>query len=336
MFGVETTTKTEDTLDQYKRRVNSIIKHAGDPVSWPEWMERKYGIWSYSTFRTYKAAASAWLLIQAEEAKKHNPRKLLIIENILDQIKNIDVSKYKKRGSAGSSLRAKNISDEESLKIINKLHEYTQQGRKYAPMAVALFYSTPHLGFRPCEWLKVENDKIQYENGRPYIRVKNAKETNGRSHGEYRTLNLEKFDSDHIKYFSTILEKIYIFKIQGKDDYLIKQASKMLRKARQELWPRRKKNNITLYSCRHQFAGNAKKFFGSLYTATMMGHGIVDTCHRSYGYFRKGGVRCVNNDNTISMPQPDMNEMKRVRASKRPSFDIERIRPSDNSLTMKF
>jgi len=149
-------------------------------------------------------------------------------------------------------------------------------------------------GLRPFEWFDAQIIDID---GSPYLRVKNAKNTNGRANGDYRHLNLEEMDPNDIRYIKTHLQVIQTIKMSaGGDDALSRKkynsyyssCRRRLNIVVRRLWPDREKYP-TLYSLRHQFIANTKADGFTLEEiAALCGQASAQTSAVHYGRKQNG------------------------------------------------
>ncbi|MGH8156541.1 MAG: hypothetical protein ACREPQ_00345 [Rhodanobacter sp.] len=143
------------------------------------------------------------------------------------------------------------------------------------------------VGLRPAEWLRA--GLIQLD-GQPALRVANAKHTNGRANGEYRTLVLERVTSEEIEHIDDLLYMLVeMEKLPGYDfDRHMKQLQAYMRTVTRRCLGKRSRYP-TLYSGRHQFVADAKsghRSHGEI--AALVGHGSDRTATTHYGRAAKG------------------------------------------------
>ncbi len=120
------------------------------------------------------------------------------------------------------------------------------------------------------------------------MKIQNAKNTNGRSHGETRTLVLKNVKEEDLLAIRNHLNNIRMFLGMDEYDYFYNGCAIALYKACRQCWPRRKRH-ITLYSTRHQFSANAKSSgFSRQEVAAMMGHAVDITATIHYGRKQAG------------------------------------------------
>lgn len=135
-------------------------------------------------------------------------------------------------------------------------------------------------GLRPVEWLGARLVIIE---GRPALLVENAKSTNGRAHGKFRTLHLMDTEPLHLKAIHVLLQIFGNLEREGQWERARRGCVKTLHRACRSLRPSRKRFP-TLYSARHQFAADAKASgLTPAELAALMGHGVADTAAEHYG-----------------------------------------------------
>ncbi|MDQ2077513.1 hypothetical protein [Marinimicrobium sp. ABcell2] len=152
-------------------------------------------------------------------------------------------------------------------------------------------------GMRPVEWSRCQVEIITDPKTQTVdeiiIVIQNAKATNGRAHGETRTL---RFTSSRltpqeiqalINHWRYTERKV----ADGSFPLFQRDAGKKMQYAARKLWPR-KKRRITLYSTRHQSMANGKASgLPRAVIAAMHGHATDRTCGDHYGrkQFGKAG-----------------------------------------------
>ncbi len=176
------------------------------------------------------------------------------------------------------------------------------------PTAAAFLMATACAGLRPVEWASASFDHV---GDRFRVRVRNAKHTNGRAHGEFRTLWFESLDFQNIM---AIRQTITAFReAAGRNavDAMQEQIERAFRTANDALWPRRRKS-ITPYTLRHQFAARVKLAYRSEEVAALMGHATDLTAFTHYA--RRS--RSTSGDVGPPLPKPDPVEVERVRLAR--------------------
>ncbi len=86
---------------------------------------------------------------------------------------------------------------------------------------------------------------------------------------------------------------------------------RLLRNACKQIWPRRKER-YALYSCRHEFAAQARRVYTLQEVAALMGHGSDATATQHYGRPTRAHRRLVAAA-PFPLPEPNPEEVARVR-----------------------
>lgn len=157
---------------------------------------------------------------------------------------------------------------------------------KWAIPSVAWMAANNIVGLRPIEWKSAHIDVVD---GETILVVVNAKNTNGRSHGELRHLNLTKINEAELRLIMRQLHIAGKYNINDAtwDRYYNAVRLTIYHMARKVLSNRRK--YPTLYSTRHQFAANAKSAnLGKSEIAALMGHAVDTTATMHYGRKKHG------------------------------------------------
>lgn len=310
MFGVNAPTKTEDTIRQYTRDVKSIANNVSSLEEIPNYFMNNSNIWAKATFRKYRAGILCYLglkLMRKEEANQPSNH----IVKVIDELKRIPSNLYNKKGAAGASFRKKSITIEERLKLIAELNKLEKSGCKWASLGASMFELNIYLGLRPCEFWKVEKNKILHDGEGSFLEIRNAKTTNGRSHGETRKIRLDdSLSAADINFINSVFANIQEVQDKGEEKRAKRAIPDVIRVAFRKAWPRRSRRIISLYSARHQFAANIKKKLGYKNCAALMGQRSNLTCQVHYGKRTKGTVG-MRKDGSIIV-SADKNDLARV------------------------
>lgn len=272
-------TKTPETVAVYSKRAKMLIRKAKEELVIPEgesldprqfvaWLIQKKPELAKTSWRQYKSAVICFLEgIGTEEGVE-----------ALDFIREVGSAGSSKTSEKTSGTKLKRVPWRDFLKITDYLRKF--EGKWHKPLLDWIISSTL-TGLRPQEWARAELIDLA-EGGRALL-VKNAKHTNGRAHGENRTLLLTGLSSDEMETISKHLERTKNWAGMSQFDSLYDGCALTLYHLCRKLWPRRSKH-ITLYSCRHQFSANAKASgFSTVEIAAMMGHAVDTTAVRHYG-----------------------------------------------------
>lgn len=175
-------------------------------------------------------------------------------------------------------------------------------------------------GLRPVEWRQAV-----YDSEEDKLIIKNAKNTNGRSHGEFRTIYLDHVPEKEKALIIKHSELSLAFSNSGDEAWesYYQGCSNLLKYTCDIIWPKREKHP-TLYSARHQFSANLKASgCKPAEIAALMGHAVDDTAMTTYGK-KINGTRGIR-------PKVDQEELKKVKKSKNNLvFNIEEMIKNTN------
>jgi integrase len=117
----------------------------------------------------------------------------------------------------------------------------------------------------------------------PVLIVRNAKATNGRAHGDSRTLLLAELEPVLLDAILSLIRIISEHIATGASfAELQKSMSNAVYRESRKCWPRRE-NHISLYTMRHQFSANMKATeIGRQELAAIMGHATDRTAGLHY------------------------------------------------------
>lgn len=224
-----------------------------------------------ATVRQYRASLK-FFSEREHENKKVNNDYLSKINQILDSIKGGDKKNLEDRTSSAKQKHLK----EDKLKII--IEELKNSKSSWSKMTIVWLQAAVNTGLRPIEWIDAK-----YDDERDCLIVKNAKNTNSRAHGEYRTLYLSHIDEKTRKNIKNHLLISQLHKQKGGWIQYYRGCSTLLRRTCKKLFPRSKKH-ISLYSGRHQYSANLKASgLKSNEIAALMGHSTDETAMETYG-----------------------------------------------------
>lgn len=248
------------------------------------------------SFRLYKAAATHVFKTKQSQGDEQAAGAIELLTHIHDgeeeRITRKDELRRKrvelrKRRPRGPRQKVKRFSKADAKTLVAHLAGMkTSNGEASA----AWFISTMLTGLRPCEWeaARLSNDYRMIKT----LIVVNAKNTNGRSHGQTRTLVLSGITDQQMvvleKHMSTVRKNA---QDPGGFDRLYHNCRTCIRSAADHLWPNRTKH-ATLYTARHMFSADAKTAFDKVGVAAMMGHASIDTAGENYApaWSGSGGV----------------------------------------------
>lgn len=186
----------------------------------------------------------------------------------------------KKRTSA---LRAKSVRDQEYLDLDRAL---AKSRSAYSGALRHWLIADKYVGLRPCEWIDAS---LNASVPPPILTIKNAKNSNGRTHGKYRRLKLVRVPPKDVQVIQRHIATVQAFTRQGRYLQYYTNCAVLLRRYSAQLRRNGRPVHICLYSSRHQFAANAKTTLPSrIEVAAAMGHASVDTAGENYGRRAQG------------------------------------------------
>jgi len=248
------------------------------------------------TWRTYKAAIRAQLeCLLAEGGTTEAPITLQDSQEIryaLQLLADEGQKEALRRTNNTSALKAKHIAVDDFQAICAHLEDLIE-GRKVlrgpkSNLARALLVwckASDLTGVRPSEWASA--DLVEYE-GVLALKVRNAKNSQGRANGEFRHLDLSKLQADEMEAIEQQLELIDGHR--DAESFAALQLNMRLffhRVTRRVLGKRDR--YPSLYTFRHQFSADAKSSGeGRREIAALMGHGSDATAGRSYAKSKYG------------------------------------------------
>jgi len=291
-------TKTKETEDKYEYQTKLLYKRYRKDlnnytkVNFPgfySWFLTKTPTWQHATVRQYKSAI-------LHTAKKYNFTELEILfdnigyKNCKAKTSKLSHSERKTRAQGAKSISEKNINIIfESVKSLPKKSYWVKE-------SVRIFSIILMFGLRrkECKNLEILNGFDKRGLRTKLLKVKNAKHTNLRAHGEYRHIALSKYNRTQIKFLEKFIVRINDpvnasgKKIPAKS--YLNRCSKAFSEHTKNLFPKRK-SRLNLYTGRHQFCANLKKMNVPIEeAAALMGHSVTDTHLRHYGKRRFGFV----------------------------------------------
>ena len=258
------------------------------PDDFLSWLEDKLTQLKASSRRQYLAASREWLAnLQVTETPYGGTASDL--DNTIHRCLMMKSANYtpaikqqQKRGNT-SSQKAKKISPAEIQKLAT--NQADLKGKWIKP-AVIWMAANVLLGLRPIEW---RTARLIETKGQLMLVVNNAKNTNGRSHGTLRHLNLSHLPEKDTQLIQGQLQAVsYFVDCDASWSTYYEGVRKAIRRLTRANLPKQSKYP-SLYSSRHQFAANAK--YGGLTKpeiAALMGHAVDDTASMHYGKKKHG------------------------------------------------
>jgi integrase len=308
-------TKTEATSQAYHVRAEALWVRASretnshqeflSPLLFIEWLKKLLVTLRPSSKRQYIAACREYLhsmTIDNEQNTELESAIKIIMSIQGKDFNNPDISKIPPPKT--SSHKAKHFNLE---KFISNCNKDLQDGKSQWTLPALIWITANVLvGLRPCEW---RHAKLIIVDSKPILKVKNAKSTNGRAHGEFRHIDISSFSKKHLNLIKTQLRFIrdldqsqdawdsYYNSVRRRIFSLVRKVDKF-----QKRYP-------SLYSTRHQYAADAKSAGLDLASiAALMGHATDETVRETYGRKKDGSGHFS--------AQPDSDEVARVKSGK--------------------
>ncbi len=297
--------KSPATIERYWSIYRSLEKRAAKETSKPgtpvaaiqiaRLFLRYEATWQAATARVYRAAIVYAFEQLEDEGDSAIPsaRSVLLAEHpdevtarrLQEQFRE-KRREAKRRSPRTASQKVKRFSKRDSKKL---LEELLRSRGKWGCLAARWFFVGSLTGLRPSEWKNVRIGTD--EKGQNVLLIRNAKNTNGRAHGEYRTLSLTGL-SDHqrgavLKHAAAVLSCASI----GQFDRLYGACRQIVRRKADALWPQRARHP-SLYTARHMFAADAKAMFDQVTVAALMGHASTASAGKHYApaWSGRGGL----------------------------------------------
>lgn len=265
------------------------------------------------TIRQYRSSLIYFCEVEIQECRLDN-ETFEKIKNILSNLKAGDSKSLELRTS---SKKQKHLSIKDLDALTEKLKKSNNQ---WATPTIIWLISGIITGLRPSEWRYAV-----YEEEENKLIIKNGKNTNGRSHGEFRTIYLDNVTPKDKQIIIKHSELSLAFDHNGNENWELyyQGCSNLLRYTCNLLWPKRDKHP-TLYSARHQFSANLKASgCKPEEIAALMGHAVDDTAITTYGK-KVNGTRGLK-------PKINQEELSKVKKSKyKISFKVDSLLDKKN------
>jgi hypothetical protein len=267
--------RAEDLKIQARTHYNLLLNEPLDPRRFIAWLISKRTDYANTTWRQYKSASICALESELSALDERiDPIPWVdAIETIKIEDGRGDSSKLRRTSS--SKMKKFSTADFEAVDIAlqNKPHLFHQYLRDWLKAGLLT-------GLRPNEWRQCRWSDVQ---GIPALLVNNSKHTNGRAHGETRTIVMHLLSHDELSVVQKHLQRVQQWDAAGNYDRMYATASQKLYTITRKIWPDRKAHP-TLYSTRHQFVADAKASHLSLAEiAALLGHAVDNTATLHYG-----------------------------------------------------
>lgn len=214
----------------------------------------------------------------------------------IEQLENAHVeSDCMRKLTSAQKKKSVSIAEENEISLALKDNEGTSRESYWDKPTLALFKAGLLVGLRPSEWkdaILITEQTQESTLPPPLLKVRNGKQTNGRSFGEYRYIGLNAFNQEELLWIRITLAYAGNPKNKAGEaisfESLYDAVKQRLYAITKMLYPKRTMN-VTLYSCRHQLIANLKYNKRSLVEiACIVGHGNDVTATEHYGKSRVG------------------------------------------------
>ena len=284
---------TPKTQDCYKHRALQLIRRAKNEsgeinltsLQIAQWLIDNKNNYSKATWRQYRASLIYFFSQHALDSSVTSDDVTIVatIALLKDTYPPADRPPQRKT----SAQKQKKINDAD---LICLLDYFNNKLSKHGQSTIAWLFAGLFTGLRPCEWKNTTINKVSE------LQVINAKTTQGRSHGSNRIIHLTELsqqEKDIIQIHLNNIQQVQSTEKENQSEFELfyQNCRACLYEATRALWPNRKQY-ITLYSARHQFAANAK--FSGLpleHIAALMGHASIETATQHYGRRSAGNAR---------------------------------------------
>lgn len=287
------TTRMAETERAYMKRSLWFEQHAArslqvkdvSPIVVAHFALQKRDEWAKSTWRQIKAALIYKYRVSGCEDS-------LQAIDILNDGQQTPCAKTTKRTSGR---RAKSVSTKARDLVIAAVRGSSSEYSSVLEMWLLLGIT---VGLRPHEWTQAELvyarpseigdtealqlGAIDAEASQPYLRIQNAKQSNGRSSGSFRHMNLSGLDAPLVQMVGEFASLMRAAKLQGRYELMYAGCRKLLLRINQKLHENDDANWVQLYSPRHIFTSKAKKEMELPQVAALLGHGASETAGKHY------------------------------------------------------
>lgn len=245
------------------------------------------GNWQAATMRVYRAALlhhfAQFDTLEAREAE------LLVTfedEDGEERAHRLERNRLRRKAAKKSEPRTstkklKTLSRDKLSQLIKRLQATSSQ---YGEAAADWLTAGALTGLRPCEWQHAEIVEVE---DKTILRVKNAKYTHNRAHGQYRSLDISDVDGPDLTTIRRHISRIKNYASRGAYSQIYKNCRDVLLRASRRVLGNSRRT-ATLYLGRHLFASDAKNDHDRDEVAALLGHASNETASLHYGRRRYG------------------------------------------------
>lgn len=283
-MALQKPTRDESTKAKYEQKTYELTRRCRKSLGIHEneqldlrqlvgWLISHKTEWARSTWRLYKSAVAYFLERQVElynDSIAMEALEALMPEGVEGCVK-------KTQKTSGKKLKKFPLNDFQ--RILKHLNDNLGDNKWHEPLRRWLVAGIL-TGLRPTEWANATYTKVGNEDA---LIVKNAKTTNGRSHGPTRTILLGGLTDIERETIKIHAEKSGEWENSNMFDIFYRSCASALSRVNKILWPKRQQKP-SFYSLRHQFSADAKASgLTREEIAALMGHAVDDTATKHYG-----------------------------------------------------
>lgn len=279
-------TRKPETESQYRARADNLVAKSRRELKIPPnepldhrqfagWLISNKPKWMPATWRQNKAASL--FLLESDGTSK----TAVDAAELIRMTDGTGCASKSKKTSAGKQKKFP-LSDYKSIYQWMENHPRRWQADTLRWLCAGLL-----TGLRPAEWATATY-LFNIEHGEWCLLVDNAKNSNGRAHGDRRTILLGGLTDDERETIRQHTERANAWYQAGQYRKFFSGCAQYLSAASRTLWPNRK-SHVSLYSLRHQFTADAKASGLTRHEiGALMGHGSDLTAGIHYGRTASG------------------------------------------------
>lgn len=338
--------RSNETKKAYRERTVALINKARKELQIPSYKSisvKQFVGWlcaykdtlSYSSWKQYKSSVLDYLedqillnhkdindFIESYELLKNQQQTAKAKSYVL---KNLPI-KERKQFKETSMKKMKDFPIKDFTAITMALEQGSFKQAKFSEELLSWLFAGILTGLRPIEWQSATIEKI---NGQDALIVKNAKNSNGRAHGEFRTIHLKMLSKEEKRHIFLQVQNAHYWAGLGKYKYFTNSCAALLKKVGEKVLKGNGRLYPCLYSLRHQFSADLKASgFSREEIAALMGHAVDDTATIHYAKKRSGA--------NFSRVIPEQAEVLKIRQSNRFNYTPEQSLTLENTLENQY
>jgi hypothetical protein len=289
---------------RYRRECGLQIREEDvDPRDFVIWLMSLKPSLALSSWRTYRAAASAWI-----QTVPHDGLAEALAALDADIGVGADAGRARPSGGRGRTDVAKRFPRADFDKVVRKGGKFSRS--KARPWLIDWMLASIHTGLWPWEWaatdLEVISDFSRPQGRLVLLHVLNTNSNAARAKPVQRTLDISNFSEDAYETVRRHAERAAAWSKSQQFDMRHSQCAQLLYTICKMLFPLRRQR-YTLDSLRHQFVANMKTIYNPPQVAALVGHiSSEDTVVEHYGKRRAAWL----DDEICEIPVPMKEQVK--------------------------